>query len=174
MFSKLNSMFNDNGIGRFTYKSPNGSSTINYLILNEDNIISKFEVLSKFVESDHCPIQFNILNTKLDYHDNYNPLKIDTSVNEKASCSNVFIWQDEKKEKYQLALQNEQTCHAFEEMLCAFIDECNTDTLCDMFNGMLENVISPLFPARKHISKEGSTHEIISPLTLGMMKNVNP
>ena len=26
--------------------------------------------------------------------------------------------------------------------------------LCDMFHGMIENVIAPLFPARKHISKE--------------------
>ena len=95
-------MYNDNGIGRFTYYSHNGSSTIDYLILNEDNIISKFEVLPKLVESDHCPMQFNISNTKL----------------------------------------------------CAVIDGCNTDTLCDMFNGMIENVISPLFPARKHISKQ--------------------
>ena len=81
------------------------------------------------MESDHCPIQFNISNTKLDDHDDYNPLKIDTCVNDKASCSNVFIWQD-------------------------VIDGCNTDTLCDMFNGMIENVISTLFPARKHISKQ--------------------
>ena len=106
-------MYNDNGIGRFTYYSPNGSITIDYLILNEDNIISKFEVLPKLVESDHCPIQFNISNTKLDDHDDYNPLKIDTGVDNKASCSNVFIWQDEKKQEYQLALRNEQTCHAF-------------------------------------------------------------
>ena len=147
-------MYNDNGIVRFTYYSPNGSSTIDYLILNEDNIISKFEVLPKLVESEHCPIQFNISNTKLDDHDDYNSLKIDTCVNDKASCSNVFIWQDEKKQEYQLALRNEQTCHAFEEMLCAVIDGCNTDTLCDMFNGMIKNVISPLFPARKHISKQ--------------------
>ena len=83
-----------------------------------------------------------------------NPLKIDTCVNDKDSCSNVFIWQDEKKQEYQLALRNKQACHAFEEMLCAVIDGCNTDTLCDMFNGMIENVISPLFPTRKHISKQ--------------------
>ena len=147
-------MFNDNGIGRFTYYSPNGSSTIDYLILNEGNIISKFKVLLKSVESDHCPIQFNISNTKLDDHDDYNPLKIDTCVNDKASCSNVFLWQDEKKQEYQLGLRNEQTCHAFEEMLCAVTDGCKTDTLCDLFNGMIENAISLLFPARKHISKE--------------------
>ena len=79
-------MFNDNGIGRFTHYSPNGSSTIDYLILNKDNIISKFEVLPELVESDHCPIQFNISNTKVDDHDDYNPLKIDTCVNDKASC----------------------------------------------------------------------------------------
>ena len=64
-------MFKYNGIGRFTYYSPDGSSTIDYLILNEDNIISKFEVLPKLVESDHCPIQFNISNTKPDDHDDY-------------------------------------------------------------------------------------------------------
>ena len=83
-------MFIDNGIGRFKYYSPNGSSSIHYLILNEDNIISKFEVLPKLVESDHCPIQFNISNAKLDDHDDYNPLKIDTCVNDKVSGSNVF------------------------------------------------------------------------------------
>ena len=40
-------MFNDNGICRYSYYSPNGSSTIDYLIFNENNIISKFEVLPK-------------------------------------------------------------------------------------------------------------------------------
>ena len=86
----------------------------------------------------------------------------------------MFIWQDEKREEYQKALRNEQACHAFEEMLCPATEGCNTDTLCDMFNGMLENVISPLSSARKHISKKGSTHKIIYSLTLGMIKNVNP
>ena len=38
-------MLNDNGIGRYTYYSQNGSSTIDYLIFNENSIISKFEVL---------------------------------------------------------------------------------------------------------------------------------
>ena len=43
-------MFND-GIGRHTYYSPNGSSTIDYtidyLIFNENNMISKFEVCTE-------------------------------------------------------------------------------------------------------------------------------
>ena len=142
--------------------------------LSQDNTISKFEVLPKLVDSDHCRIQFNISNTKLDDHDDYNPLKIDTCVNDKASFSNVFIWQDEKKQKYQLALRNEQTCHAFENMLCAVTDGCNTDTPYDMFNGMIENVLSPLFPARKHISKERRYTQNNPPLTIGMIKNVNP
>ena len=143
-------MFDDNGICRYTYYSPNGSSTIDYLIFDENNLISKFKALPNMVESDHCPIKFNISNTKLDC----NPLKIDTCVNDTSSRSNVLIWQDEKREEYQIVLRNEQACHVFEEMLCAATEGCNTDNLCDMFNVMLRNVISPLFPARKHISKE--------------------
>ena len=93
-------------------------------------------------------------NAKLDDHDHCSPIIINTCVNDKSSGSNVFIWQGEKREEYQLALQNEQTCHAFSEMLCAVTDRCNIDTLCDMFNGMLENIICPLFTARKHAYKQ--------------------
>ena len=79
-----------------------------------------------------------------------------------------------EKQEYQLALRNEQTCHAFEEMLCAVIDGCNTDTLCDMFNGMIENVISPLFQQGNIFRSKERTLKIIFPLTPGMIKNVNP
>ena len=54
-------MFDDEGIGRYTYYSPMGASTIDYVILREDYMISK----PKLVESDHCPIKFHILNSKL-------------------------------------------------------------------------------------------------------------
>ena len=42
-----------------------GASTIDYVILKEDYMIRKFKVLPKLVESDHCPIKFHILNSKL-------------------------------------------------------------------------------------------------------------
>ena len=42
-----------------------GASTIDYVILREDYMISKFKALPKLVESDHCPIKFHILNLKL-------------------------------------------------------------------------------------------------------------
>ena len=66
--------------------------------------------------------------------------------------SNVYIWQDEKKIEYQASLRNEQTCIAFEKMLCAVAEGCNSDILCDIFNGMLENEISPLFLKKQHKS----------------------
>ena len=55
-----------------------------------------------------------------------------------------------KKMEYQASPRNEQTCIAFEEMLCAAAaaDGCNRDNLCDIFNGMLENAISSLFPRK--------------------------
>ena len=58
-------MFDDKGIGRYTYYSPMEGSTIYYVILREDYMISKFKVLPRLVESDHCPVKFQILNSKL-------------------------------------------------------------------------------------------------------------
>ena len=58
-------MFDDKGIGRYTYYSLMGASTIDYMILSGDYMVSKFKILPKLVESDHCPIKFHILNSKL-------------------------------------------------------------------------------------------------------------
>ena len=56
-------MFNDKGIGRYTYYSTMGASTINYAIIRDDYMFSEFKVLLKLVESDHCPIKFHIPNS---------------------------------------------------------------------------------------------------------------
>ena len=74
-------------------------------------------------------------------------------INDSTPCSDVYIWQDEKKIEYQASLRNEQTCIAFEEMLCAAAEGCSSDNLCDIFNGMLENALSPLFLKKQHQSK---------------------
>ena len=57
------------------------------------------------------------------------------------------------KIEYQTSLRNEQTCIAFEEMLCAEAEGCSSDNLCDIFNGMLENALSLLFLKKQHQSK---------------------
>ena len=147
-------MFDDNDIGHYTYYSPNGASTIDYLILREDYMISKFKVLPKLVESDHCPLQFHIPITR---RNNCNTVEMEISVNDSSSSTNVYIWQDEKKEEYQMALRNEQTSIAFEKMLCTAAEGCDTDNLCDMFEGILVNAISPLFQTRQPNGKNKKT-----------------
>ena len=57
------------------------------------------------------------------------------NVNDSSPCSNVYTWQNEKKIEYQASLRNEQTCIAFEKMLCAAAKGCNSDNLGDIFNG---------------------------------------
>ena len=135
------------GIGRYTYYSPMGASTIDYVLLKEDNMISKFKALPKLVESDHCPIKFHNLNSNLK---ELSSAKINIHVNDSSPCSNVYIWQDEKTIEYQASLGNEQTCIAFEKMLCAVAEGCNSDNLCDIFNDMFENTIYPLFSKKQH------------------------
>ena len=87
---------------------------------------SPFKVLPKLVESDHYPIKFHILNSKLN---ELSSAEMNIHVNDSSPCSNVCIWQDEKKIGYQASLRNEQTCIAFEKMLCAAAKGCNSDRL---------------------------------------------
>ena len=89
-------MFDDKGIGRYTYYSPMGASTIEYMILREDYMISKFKILPKLVESDHCPIKFHIFNSKLK---ELGSAEMNIHVNNSSPCSDVYIWQDEKKDR---------------------------------------------------------------------------
>ena len=82
-------MFDDKVIGRYTYYSSMGASTIYYVILREDNMISKFKVLPKLVESDHCPIKFHNLNSKLK---EFSSAEMNIHVNDSSPCSNVYIY----------------------------------------------------------------------------------
>ena len=88
-------MFNDKGIGRYTYYSPMGASTIAYVILREDYMISKFTFLPKLVESDHCPLKFHILNSKL---------------KELSSAEMNIHVNDSSPYQYQASLPNEHVC----------------------------------------------------------------
>ena len=81
-------MFDNKGIGCYTYNSPMRASTIDYVILREDYMISKFKVVAKLLESDHCPIQFHILNSKLK---ELSSAEMNIHVNDSPPCSNVYI-----------------------------------------------------------------------------------
>ena len=70
-----------------------GASTIDYVILRDDYMISKFKVLPKLVESDHCPIKFHILNSKLK---KFSSIEMNIHVKDSSPCPKVYIWQDEK------------------------------------------------------------------------------
>ena len=139
-------IFDDKGIGRYTYYSPMGASTIAYELLREDNMISKFKVLPKLVESDHCPIKFHILNSKIK---ELSSAEMNIHVNDSSPCSNVY---DEKISNTKHLYEMSGHVLRLTKMLCAVAEGCNSDNLCDIFIGLLENAISPLFPKKQHIS----------------------
>ena len=57
-------------------------------------MISRFKVLPRLVESDHCPIKFHILNSKLK---ELSFAEMNIHVINSSPGSNVYIWQDEKR-----------------------------------------------------------------------------
>ena len=72
----------------------------------------------------------------------------------------MFIYGKMKKSwEYQASLRNEQTCIAFEEMLCAAAKGRNSDNQCDIFNDMLGNAISTLFLKKHHKSNCQKKHK---------------
>ena len=88
-------MFDDKGIGRYTNYSPMGASTIDYVILRENHMISKFKFLPKLVESDHYPLKFHILNSKF---------------KELSSAEMNIHVNDSSPYQYQASLPNEHVC----------------------------------------------------------------
>ena len=87
-------MCDDKSIDRYTYYSPLGASTIDYVILRDDYSIHKFKVLLELVESNHCPIKCHILNSKLK---ELGSREMNIHVNDSSPYSKVYIWQDEKR-----------------------------------------------------------------------------
>ena len=67
------------------------------MILREYYMISKFNVLPKLVESDHCPINFHILNSNLKESSS---AEMNIRVNDSSPCYDVYLWQDEKITKH--------------------------------------------------------------------------
>ena len=51
-------------------------------------MISKFKVLPKLVESDHCPIKFHFLNSKLK---ELGSAEMNIHVNDSSPCPDVYI-----------------------------------------------------------------------------------
>ena len=55
-------LHNDLGIGDFTFHSFNGSSTVDYFLLNPDDFkhVTGFSILDTNEFSDHCAIEFMV------------------------------------------------------------------------------------------------------------------
>ena len=87
-------LFDHRCIGRYTYYSPMGASSIDFVILRNDYMINKFKALPEFVESDHCPIQFHILNVKL--KEIISSKEMNLHINDSSPCSKVVYGKMER------------------------------------------------------------------------------
>ena len=94
-------LYGDIDIGKYTFCSHNGQSTVDYLLLNlsDFEILSYFDVLDFNEFSDHAPItlQFNL---KSPFKHTSNPTNNETFINRK------IIWDDSKTDLFHSQLMN--------------------------------------------------------------------
>ena len=85
-------LLNDRKIGKLTFCSHRGQSTLDYLLLNYEDFdtLTHFEILDFNEYSDHAPLTFNIrLKSKL-YRANVNEENADADISRK------IMWDKEK------------------------------------------------------------------------------
>lgn len=94
-------LYGDIDIGKYTFCSHNGQSTVDYLLLklSDFEILSYFDVLDFNEFSDHAPItlQFNL---KSPFKHTSNPTNNETFINRK------IIWVDSKTDLFHSQLMN--------------------------------------------------------------------
>ncbi len=116
----LNGRTIGDSIGCYTCHKHNGSSVVDYVITNEDNLhnITYFQVLDFYGEvSDHCPISVGMKA-------NYMLRPVNNYCNSKFPCR--YIWNDDSIQKY----QNAMVCKEVKER----INNLHEYSLCNSYN----------------------------------------
>lgn len=120
----LNGRTNGDSLGRFTYSSRNGNSTVDYVITDQllFNSARYFTVDSQIFLSDHSPIATWIQSTIPNLPDNNTP---QFNLNALGSISPQFIWTQESVEPFQKAMQSSKVRSLINEFLSKDFNEIN-------------------------------------------------
>ena len=139
-------LFNDTDIGKFTFCSHRGQSTVDYLLLNFEDFenISYFDILEHNEHSDHAPISFNI---RLIDHNLAETRENDDS---EAEISRKIVWDADKIDDFQTLLyENEE----YIQSLTSDVAGTSVDDTVQSFNRFLHEKAFQIF-GEKHLSNK--------------------
>ena len=96
-------MFSDQNIGKFTFCSHQGQSTVDYLLLNhcDFEFLSHFEILELNEFSDHAPMTFNFHINELNAQSQF------LNMNSNIEISRQIVWDNAKVDDFKSSLSNE-------------------------------------------------------------------
>ena len=129
---------NERNIGKFTFCSHIGQSTVDYLLLNltDSNTIAYFNILDLNKHSDHLPISFHLFLKQCTIDE--------TGIENDAFISRKIVWDQSKVDSFKAKLQNKTA--SFHQIISK-TDELIDDTV-QSFTRLLHNTV--LRPSERH------------------------
>ena len=128
-------LLNDKYIGKFTFCSHIGQSTVDYLLMNftDFNTLSYFDILEFNEHSDHAPVSFHLLLKPKNAEHNQ---EIKTE-----SITRKIVWDKSKVEHFKLQLQNKQD--SFNQLITEHTD--SIDNTVHSFTRLLHDIAFDTF-----------------------------
>ena len=128
-------LLNDKYIGKFTFCSHIGQSTVDYLLMNftDFNTLSYFDILEFNEHSDHAPVTFHLLLKPKNAEHNQ---EIKTE-----SITRKIVWDKSKVEHFKLQLQNKQD--SFNQLITEHTD--SIDNTVHSFTRLLHDIAFDTF-----------------------------
>jgi hypothetical protein len=140
-------LFNDKGIGDYTYITRTGKSVVDYVIASEDLLIShfftNFEIANRG-ESDHLPITFDIQYNKVIN-------ETDDEILIQYQSENLYIWNEERINEYKQNWNSVEVQSIIDE--CANVND-DPNLILNMIYDMFKTTSSTFLKSKRKGSNQ--------------------
>ena len=118
-------IFGDQNVGKYTFCSHQGQSTVDYLLMNycDFDLLSHFDILQLNEFSDHAPLTFNFHLNEINLRAQHFNTKTDSEISRKN------VWDNAKVDDFKNSLSNEN----------AYIEGLTTDVSNDPIDDVVKN-----------------------------------
>ena len=117
----LNGRTDCDKMGKLTCINPQGSSVSDLVLCKTDmfEYINDFKVQDANILSDHCLVSFTIKAGKV-FKSDFNKRHCNRKMNCNEKLSQVYKWDDGKKDQFLTSLNSEEICHKMKKLSEAF------------------------------------------------------
>ena len=140
-----NGRFGEDKAGKYTCYTARGKSMVDYLIISPQclHLLHDFCIEPLLVDSDHCPIYFNLCIPVVSQD------KGTISSQRQTMC--YYKWDKKRVLQYHKHLTSENAYNLLSDFTCALASNATAEYVCDTFYNYLDTAVASTFEVRKMI-----------------------